>query len=171
MTMPTHPAFTPSDWLAVRQLYDAAVALTGPARESLITDTAVTEAVRAEVRSLLKFSFYSDVHEWGPGGFLSEPAAATALIDCVAESDAKARMDERLGAWQLVRRLGPGRMGDVDEAAYGRSVQGVVVQAADELADYLQAIHGQHFQIAERGGAGAEVVQCNAHAQSAHTGD
>ena len=116
MTMPTRPSFTPADWLAVRQLYDSAVVLAGPAREALVAEAHVTEAVRSEVRSLLMFE--PDRHDANgtAGGFLSEPAAATALVDSAAESDATARTGERLGAWQIVRRLGSGGMGDVFEA-------------------------------------------------------
>ena len=110
------PSFTPADWLAVKRLYDAAAALAGPARESVLADADVTDAVRSEVRSLLEFEPDRQDVDGATGGFLSEPAAATALLDSAAEASVTVRTGERLGAWQIVRRLGSGGMGDVFEA-------------------------------------------------------
>ena len=116
MTMSTRTPFTSADWLVVKHLYNAAVVLEGSARQSLIADADVSQAVRSEVQSLLEFEPDQQSVETTTGGFLSEPAAATALLDSVAQSDATARTGERLGAWQIVRRLGSGGMGDVFEA-------------------------------------------------------
>ena len=116
MTMPTRPSFTPADWLAVRQLYDAALALAGPPREALIAEADVAEAVRCEVRSLLMFEPGRPDAHGATQGFLSAPAAATAFLEGAAGPDGTARAGERLGAWQIVRRLGSGGMGDVFEA-------------------------------------------------------
>ena len=116
MTMPTRPAFTPADWLAVRQLYDAALAQTGAPREALIAEADVAEAVRSEVRSLLLFEPGGQDTDGATQGFLSAPAAAAAFFDGAADADMLARTGERLGAWQIARRLGSGGMGDVFEA-------------------------------------------------------
>ena len=116
--MPTHPSFTPADWLAVKRLYDETVVLGGPAREAHIADADVAEAVRSEVRSLLAFEpgRWEGDGDGATGGFLSEPAAVAALVGSVALTEATARTGDRLGAWQIVRRLGSGGMGDVFEA-------------------------------------------------------
>jgi len=115
--MPSRASFTPADWLAVKQLYDAALALTGTARESFVADAPVTEAVRAEARALLEFEPDRDGDGDATGGFLNEPAAATMLAQHPAEAAGASRIGERLGAWQIVRRLGSGGMGDVFEAS------------------------------------------------------
>ena len=56
----------------------------------------------------------------------------------------------------------------VDKAAHSRRVQRMLDQAADELSGDLQAVHRQHLQVAERRSAGAEIVQCHAHAHRPH---
>ncbi len=126
--MPSRASFTPADWLAVKRLYDAAAVLADPARTALVDQAAVSPAVRAEVRSLLEFDPDRAGIEDATGGFLNEPAAAAVLGEGLPdqEVDAKAgagaaqrlgeRLGERLGAWQIVRRLGSGGMGDVFEA-------------------------------------------------------
>ena len=114
--MPSRASLTPADWLAVKRLYDAAVVLTGPARAALIDAAAVSEAVRAEVHSLLDFAPGRDRSEDATSGFLNEPAAAAMLNDTRPDAAAPQRIGERLGAWQIVRRLGSGGMGDVFEA-------------------------------------------------------
>ena len=120
MTMPTRPAHTPphtpAEWLEVKRLYDAAQALTGAPREALIAEADVADAVRAELRSLLMFEPGQPDAQGATQGFLSAPAAATALLEGPPQTDASARAGERLGAWQIVRRLGAGGMGEVFEA-------------------------------------------------------
>ena len=114
--MPSRASFTPADWLAVKRLYDAAVALIDPARAALVNAADVSEAVRVEVRSLLEFDPARTASDAASGGFLNEPAAATLLGEAPPDAGAPARIGERLGAWQIVRRLGSGGMGDVFEA-------------------------------------------------------
>ena len=122
--MPSRASFTPADWLAVKRLYDAAVASSGPARAALINEAAVSAAVRAEVHSLLDFAPNRDRSDDATSGFLNQPAAAAMLNDTRPEAAAPQpvgeglgeRLGERLGAWQIVRRLGSGGMGDVFEA-------------------------------------------------------
>ena len=92
-------------WSAVKRLYEQAIELTGAARERFIVAADADEAVRMEVRSLLAH----DPDQLGHEGFLSQPAAASLLA-------ALARSGERLGAWQIVRPIGAGGMGDVFEA-------------------------------------------------------
>ena len=118
--MPSRASFTPTDWLAVKRLYDAAVVLADPARAALVNDAGVSPAVRAEVRSLLEFNPDREGRDDATGGFLNEPAAATVLGEGPPDEGVPARfgerLGERLGAWQIVRRLGSGGMGDVFEA-------------------------------------------------------
>ncbi|MBC7483300.1 MAG: serine/threonine protein kinase [Rhizobacter sp.] len=112
--MPSHPSSPPSrplpEWSAVKRLYDETLELGGPAREAFIAAADVTEAVRVEVRSLLAHD--PDATDAGSAGFLGEPAAARVL----SAPGGPERIGERLGAWQIVRPLGSGGMGDVYEA-------------------------------------------------------
>ena len=57
----------------------------------------------------------------------------------------------------------------VVEAAHSRRVQRMLDQAANGLSVDLQAAHRQHLQVAERRSAGAEIVQCHAHAHPPHS--
>ena len=112
--MPAHPSSppppSPLDWSAVKRLYDETLELGALAREAFIASADVTEAVRIEVRSLLAHD--PDATEAGSVGFLGEPAAARMLGGPAGPE----RIGERLGAWQIVRPLGSGGMGDVFEA-------------------------------------------------------
>ena len=115
--MPAHPSSppppSPLDWSAVKRLYDETLELGALAREAFIASADVTEAVRIEVRSLLAHD--PDATEAGSVGFLGEPAAARMLGGPAGPE----RIGERLGAWQIVRPLGSGGMGDVFEAWRG----------------------------------------------------
>ena len=106
MHTPPTPTPTPADWPLVKQLYDQALAIGIHDRAAFVAQAAVSDAVRAEVVSLL-------AHEpdpTGPGrGFLSQPAA----MDFLAAID---RTGLHLGAWRIVGTLGAGGMGDVFEA-------------------------------------------------------
>ena len=112
--MPSRASFTPADWLAVKRLYDVTVGLDGASRDALIAAATVSEPVRTEVRSLLAFEPGRTDQDTGGDGFLNEPVAAAAAD--LLESTAPTRIGEYLGAWQIVRRLGSGGMGDVFEA-------------------------------------------------------
>ncbi|MDM4768444.1 serine/threonine-protein kinase [Pelomonas sp. SE-A7] len=90
----------PLDWSAVRQLFDAALALPANEREAHVRASGRSPAEQAEALSLL-------AHSSGGGNddpaFMVQPAAAMTA----------GRVGERLGAWQLVRPLGAGGMGEV----------------------------------------------------------
>ena len=62
------------DWAEIKRLYDAVVDLTPSARIDAIAAAAVSDSVRAEVRSLL--SHDPESTGYGAGGFLSKPAAS-----------------------------------------------------------------------------------------------
>ena len=96
----------PADWPLIKQLYDHAIDLQVQDRTAFVSQTTASDAVRAEVMSLLAHN----PGQTGLGrGFLSEPAA----LDLQTTID---RNGQQLGAWQIVRTLGAGGMGDVFEA-------------------------------------------------------
>ena len=105
--MPTRQANTSSTWVVVKRLYEQAVELPRAEREAFLMAAETDDSVRAEVRSLLAH----DPDQTGQthAGFLSDPAAIRVL-------GAPDRTGEHLGAWQIVRSLGSGGMGDVFEA-------------------------------------------------------
>lgn len=85
----------PPDWAAVRRLFEAAQERPDAERAAFVRAADAPEAVKREAASLLDHTpagddFLADAH---PG-----------------------RLGERCGAWQLVRLLGRGGMGDVYEA-------------------------------------------------------
>ncbi|MBL8305458.1 MAG: serine/threonine protein kinase, partial [Rubrivivax sp.] len=100
--MPNHD---PARWTLVKTAFDAALALPAAEREAFIATSALDEAGREELRSLL--AHY--VEATGGEDFLSAPAIAE-------EAAASARVGQRLGAWAVVRSLGSGGMGEVFEA-------------------------------------------------------
>jgi eukaryotic-like serine/threonine-protein kinase len=107
-----NPAKPPSDWLAVRDLFEAALALPAEARPAFIAAASVPESVKTDVISLL--AHHPDAT--GHNAFLSAPAALQILPNDAAEIAHTSREGQRYGAWQIVRAVGTGGMGDVFEA-------------------------------------------------------
>ena len=105
--MPTRQANTSSTWVVVKRLYEQAVELPRAEREAFLLAAETDDSVRAEVRSLLAHDPDQTGHPHV--GFLNDPAAIRVL-------GAPDRTGEHLGAWQIVRSLGSGGMGDVFEA-------------------------------------------------------
>jgi len=95
---------TAARWAQIKALFDAAVDL-GPAeREPLIATAALNAGALAELRSLL--AHHDEVTQ---GQVFMAASAAQALT---AEA---ARPGQRLGAWEIVRGIGAGGMGEVFE--------------------------------------------------------
>ncbi len=109
---------TPTAWTAIKALFDATADLAPAQREAQLLASAATAAQRAEVRTLLAHHDSAN----GSPHFLSTPAArqlaATVpwIASTAASGDSAARKGQRLGAWQIVRALGAGGMGEVFEA-------------------------------------------------------
>jgi serine/threonine protein kinase len=91
-----------SHWAEIKALFDALAELSPPQRESCIADSALNAAALAELRSLLAN------HDQAQS-FLAMPAASP------LEDDAP-RTGLRMGAWEIVRAVGVGGMGEVFEA-------------------------------------------------------
>ena len=131
------------DWPEIKRLYDAVVDMSPSARIDAIAAAAVSDSVRAEVRSLL---FHDpDGTAFGVGGFLNRPAASQFTAEGDRSTDdtrsaAPQRIGERFGAWQIVGPLGAGGMGDVFEAeradgSYsGRAAIKVIKRGMDSAA-------------------------------------
>jgi serine/threonine protein kinase len=94
------------DWVLVRALFDAALALPPEQREAHVRASGTAPAVQAEVLSLL-------AHSTGGGhydpDFLAEPASGPSMTATAAAG----QPGQRLGAWTLVAPLGSGGMGEV----------------------------------------------------------
>ena len=113
--MPRRSATTPDSWLAVKALFEPALDLPADQREAFIDAAPCDSATRAELRSLLGHygtesgtdSDTDNVTGAGPRTILDTPARL---------ADLAAREGQRLGAWQIVRPLGAGGMGEVFEA-------------------------------------------------------
>ena len=96
---------TAASWAAIKALFETCVDLPVPAREPLITAAALDPASLVELRSLLAH------HDQATGAqvFMSESAAQQL-------AEGAARVGQRLGAWEIVRAIGAGGMGEVFEA-------------------------------------------------------
>jgi serine/threonine protein kinase len=92
-------------WERVRTLFEAASALDGAGREALVAQAGLADEALEELRSLLR---HHDAAT-GSGHFLQGPADPP-------PPPGAARAGQRLGAWQIVRPLGSGGMGEVFEA-------------------------------------------------------
>ena len=97
-----------AQWADIKALFEATVDLPAARREPLIAASTLSPEAVAELRSLLTH------HDEASGGsmFLSENAA-TALAETPAQA---AAAGQRLGAWEIVRAIGAGGMGEVFEA-------------------------------------------------------
>ena len=100
------------NWLAVRELFDAALALPTADRRAFIAAASVTQSVKADALSLLQH--HPDAT--GDNAFLSAPAALQILPNDAPQIANPTREGQRFGAWQIVRAVGTGGMGDVFEA-------------------------------------------------------
>ena len=96
----------PSDrWPLIKALFEQLAELPAPARAAALQAAGLDTAEAAELQSLLQHHDQSQ----GTGGFLAD-SAALALVGSAAHTG------QRLGAWQIVRPLGAGGMGEVFEA-------------------------------------------------------
>ncbi|MBP6764314.1 MAG: serine/threonine protein kinase [Rubrivivax sp.] len=100
----------PQRWAQIKAALEAALELPPAARDALLAASGLDAAAQAEVRSLLLH------HSQATGGadFLQQPAGMDGQAAAVAQ--AAARTGQRLGAWQIVRAVGAGGMGEVFEA-------------------------------------------------------
>ena len=112
---------TKPPWLRVKSLFEQALDLPDAEREAFVASADCDTDTRAELRSLLLHHAASSVSNPGTPGFMDGPASlvvADSLGDGSAESFASqaARVGQRLGAWEIVRPVGSGGMGEVFEA-------------------------------------------------------
>ncbi|OYT90909.1 MAG: hypothetical protein CFE43_16175 [Burkholderiales bacterium PBB3] len=98
---PATPA-TPAHWAEIKALFDAVADLPTAERETLISNAGLAAAALAELQSLL-------AHHDQAQSFLAQPASDTL-------AGAAAHIGQRLGAWEIVRAIGAGGMGEVFEA-------------------------------------------------------
>jgi hypothetical protein len=96
------------DWTAIRALFDAAMARAPTEREAYARNCGASAEVLAEVLILLAHSTGGVAAD---ADFLSDPAGASWADR--ADDGSAGHAGERLGAWQLVRLLGTGGMGEV----------------------------------------------------------
>ena len=92
----------PSHWAEIKTLFDALAELNPAQRDPLIAKAALEEAPLAELRSLL-------AHHDQAQSFLSMPATGPL-------EDEAPRTGLRMGAWEIVRAVGVGGMGEVFES-------------------------------------------------------
>jgi len=106
---------TPSPrWPEIKALFDATADVTAARREPMIAAAGLDAGALAELRSLLT---HHDAALSG-GGFLAE-AASVSLARAAPLAPAgpgAAQRGQRLGAWEIVRAVGTGGMGEVFEA-------------------------------------------------------
>ena len=113
---PTNPP-----WLRVKSLFEEALDLPEAEREAFVASADCDSETRAELRSLLLHHAASSISNPGRPGFMDGSAALVLTgppDDGTAESLAgqAARVGQRLGAWEIVRPIGSGGMGEVFEA-------------------------------------------------------
>ena len=97
---------TPDRWNQIKDLFDAALLRPAAERDAFVLGAAPDADALAELRSLLAH------HDEATGGRDFLGAAAVAEIQ---PAGAAARLGQRLGAWQIVRAVGAGGMGEVFE--------------------------------------------------------
>ena len=95
---------TPHRWPEIKALFESVADLAPAERAAPIATAALDDASRAELLSLLQ---HHDLAASGPA-FLAEPASQLLNAN-------PARTGQRLGAWEIVRAIGSGGMGDVFE--------------------------------------------------------
>ena len=92
-------------WPEIKALFESVAELAPAERTPLMAAAALDAASMAELTSLL---LHHDLADSGPA-FLAEPAAHML-------AGSAARIGQRVGAWQIVRAIGSGGMGEVFEA-------------------------------------------------------
>ena len=126
MTFP--PDSTP-DWKRLRELFDEAIALPSGERAAFVDSLDADPALKLELRSLL--AHHLDETD-------SEPMLAQPIAAGLAAS--LSRQGERFGAWEIVRRIDSGGMGEVFEARRadgsfeGRAAIKVIKRGMDSAA-------------------------------------
>lgn len=112
--MPLSSTPSPTDWPAIKALYEAAQAQPEAQREGWVQASGATAAVQAEVLSLLA---QDAAGLTGSQGFLARPAAVVVGLDGLAALDAVPEPllapGLRLGPWEVVGPLGSGGMAEV----------------------------------------------------------
>jgi len=99
-------------WAQIKALFDGVVEAPPSQREAFITAAGLDAEALAELRSLLAHHDAADAADTGGGAFMAA-SASTAM----AETPSPAVLPgQRLGAWQVVRAIGAGGMGEVFEA-------------------------------------------------------
>ncbi|MDP2004332.1 MAG: serine/threonine-protein kinase [Rubrivivax sp.] len=96
-------------WAQIKALFDAVADEPPAQREALISAAGLDDGALAELRSLLA---HHDAAATGVGAFMATDAR-TALAETPAPA---VQPGQRLGAWEVVRALGSGGMGEVFEA-------------------------------------------------------
>ena len=117
LVAPCPSATTPDSWLAVKALFEQALDLPADPRDAFIEAAPCDSPTRAELRSLLGHygthtgtgtgAGTDNIDGAGPRTFLDTPARLAGLAG---------REGQRLGAWQILRPLDAGGMGEVFEA-------------------------------------------------------
>jgi|GEM_PF-420971 len=112
---------TKPPWLRVKALFEQALDLPDAERDAFVGSADCDSDTRAELRSLLQHHAAGSTSNPGTPGFMDGSASlalAGSLGDLSADSLASqaARVGQRLGAWEIVRPVGSGGMGEVFEA-------------------------------------------------------
>ena len=95
-------------WAQIKALFEATVDLPAAERAPLLARAALDDEALSELRSLLAH------HDEATHGYKFMAESAVQAL-AAAPADA-ARVGQRLGAWQIVRAIGAGGMGEVFEA-------------------------------------------------------
>ena len=98
-----------ASWGRLKAAFDTALDAPPESREALIAAAGLSAADEAELRSLL--AHHANLAGGQP--FLAAPAAALREL---GQADPAARVGQRLGAWEVLRPIGAGGMGEVFEA-------------------------------------------------------